>query len=52
MKKIVVLFMIATLICSLLCACGNKTGKVDESSDTAQNNSGMQQDADGNNASL
>ncbi len=52
MKKIFVFFMIATLICSLLCACGNKTGTVDESSDTDQNNSGMQQDADGNNASL
>lgn len=52
MKKLFVLFMTATLICSLLCACSNKTGTVDESSDNDQNNSGMQQDADGNNASL
>lgn len=52
MKKLFVLFLTATLICSLLYACGNKTGTVDKSSNTDQNNSGIQQDVDGNNASF
>lgn len=51
MKKLFVLFMIATLICSLLCACGNKTGTADGSSGAGQN-SGMQQNGGGSNASF
>lgn len=51
MKKIFVLFMTATLICSLLCACGSKSGTADESSGIGQH-SGMQQGVGGNNVSL
>ena len=51
MKKLLVLFMIAMLICQLLCACSSKTGTADQGSDI-RHNSVIQQITGGNNTSL